>query len=404
VPLADNYLLDKRVKSIESLTTTEIRRVRVNELVGGMTASFSDDTEDDLSDVGRDLLSPVAFRVCGIIPWTSAWPGLSCSYQVAVWLTTFAACSYIIVHILGLVGNHGLVCSGVDLEAVCSHPSEPVSELPIALGAMVGLALLGRCGFSVRLASDLDLLKAYAFKQEFLVRWERRLLVDKGCVVAVWLLANASQCGPILVDGLQHASGTDLAHALAFTIVSTIMSGLVFCMLFACRALALMVDTFCSRIVDCSDLTMTVEEWNVLQAVLRKVSAAIEYCFIALQGVMLFTMPLILADFYLLGAGHSTLVKVLPSVFTMLAVLRMFALASIITDKCTRVPALINSLPFSPETAVYRQCIVDYIISSAAGFYVCDVRLNMGLALKFMYGWSVLAFGLITHLFSTTRG
>jgi len=188
---------------------------------------------------------------------------------------------------------------------------------------------------------------------------------------------------------------------LAFAVSSGVLLGLVFCMLYVCRALALMVDTFCSRVVDCPDLTTTLDEWNVLQAVLRKTSSAIECCFVALQVVMIFTMPLILADFYVLGASRNTVAKVLPSMCAFFAVLRMFTLAAMITDKCTRVPSLINSLSFGQGTDRDRQHTVDYIVSSGAGFYVCDVQLNMAMAFKFMYGWSVIGFGLITHLFAS---
>jgi len=391
------------------MTTAEVLRLRVHELTERIPADTGTSyvkagaaPEDDSNCAGSYPSIPIALRVCGIFPWTRAWPIASSSYQILVWLATLAACVWIIMHVaFAFVGTQGHVSP----DFVFTNPTywsnpRPMSQLPLAFGATFSLAVLSRLGCRDSLADDVVILQAYAFQQEFSAQWERRVRFDKWLIFFVWLLATAAQCSAAPSYGLEFPSLTRAAHTFAFAIASGILLWLVFFMLYVCRALALMVDTFCSRVVDSPDLPTTLDEWNVLQAVLRKTSAAIEHCFVILQLVMVFTMPLLLADLYMLGANHGTIAGLLPSICVLCGVLRTFTLAASITDKCTRVPALINTLSFGQGTDRDRQHTVDYIVSSAAGFYVCDVRLNMAMAFKFMYGWSVIAFGLMTNVFA----
>jgi len=81
-----------------------------------------------------------------------------------------------------------------------------------------------------------------------------------------------------------------------------------------------------------------------------------------------------------------------------LGVLYVVFVSATISEKCARVPALVNAISFGPGSEQARQQVVDYIVSSAAGFYVFGVRLNTAIVLKFAYGWAVIAVGLFTRL------
>merc|ERR1712107_374078 len=60
--------------------------------------------------------------------------------------------------------------------------------------------------------------------------------------------------------------------------------------------------------------------------------------------------------------------------------------AATVTEKCSRVPALLNSWRFGESEVDHgRQHLVQYITHSAAGFYVKGVRLNAYMALKLTY-------------------
>lgn len=97
----------------------------------------------------------------------------------------------------------------------------------------------------------------------------------------------------------------------------------------------------------------------------------------------------------ILGSYSATFRFQLPYVLVVCGVLRVFAAAAAVTDKCMRVPALINSLSFGPGTERERHHLVEYISHSAAGFYICDVRLTLGMVAKFLYVWSVICFGFV---------
>mmetsp|Transcript_7235 Transcript_7235/g.21881 ORF Transcript_7235/g.21881 Transcript_7235/m.21881 type:complete len:284 (-) Transcript_7235:164-1015(-) len=81
---------------------------------------------------------------------------------------------------------------------------------------------------------------------------------------------------------------------------------------------------------------------------------------------------------------------------------RMLFMAAAISDKCSRVPSLVNTLSFGKGTEGVQQHIVEHIVHSGVGFYICDVRVTTELVVKFMFKWTVLAFGISTALFANT--
>merc|ERR1712032_1152460 len=129
-------------------------------------------------------------------------------------------------------------------------------------------------------------------------------------------------------------------------------------------------------------------------AVLRKSCSAIEHCFFTLQTVALSALLLDIADIALARPGSDpgeVLPALLPGSIITLGLTRVFLCAAGVTDKCARVPALVNSLSFGNDLDHDRQYVVEYIIHSAAGFYVFEVRLTSAMVLKFCYLSCVLA-------------
>lgn len=51
-----------------------------------------------------------------------------------------------------------------------------------------------------------------------------------------------------------------------------------------------------------------------------------------------------------------------------------------------------------PKNTVLGQDTVNYITSSAAGFYVFGMRLTTGMIVKFLYVWCIIMVGLLTRL------
>jgi len=73
-----------------------------------------------------------------------------------------------------------------------------------------------------------------------------------------------------------------------------------------------------------------------------------------------------------------------------------------VSDKCARVPSLINACNFSADPLDEdRQYVVQYLLNSAAGFYVFEVRLTSEMILKCVYIVIAVAFALTTKVLSS---
>mmetsp|Transcript_90288 Transcript_90288/g.260170 ORF Transcript_90288/g.260170 Transcript_90288/m.260170 type:complete len:184 (-) Transcript_90288:291-842(-) len=178
------------------------------------------------------------------------------------------------------------------------------------------------------------------------------------------------------------------------------LSGAILCLSFGmvciCRSLNTLLDTFCCDVVEHMPVSEVPNEWNVTQAVVRKSSNAIEHGLVGLWTVVGVSLPLTLVEAAALEKG--SLLSALPACIVACGVLCAIVMAAAISEKCARIPALINAVSFGPDTERARQHVVDYIVSSAAGFYVLGARLNMAIVLKFLYMWSVVAIGVGTRV------
>ena len=72
--------------------------------------------------------------------------------------------------------------------------------------------------------------------------------------------------------------------------------------------------------------------------------------------------------------------------------------AAAVSDKCARVPSLINSLSFGDGAELERKHVVEYIFHSAAGFYVFNVQLTTSTAMKLVYLTGVVVFAIATKV------
>lgn len=220
-------------------------------------------------------------------------------------------------------------------------------------------------------------------------------------LVMIWFAAltlRVLEQAALSPDDLQ-VSRSNL-HILSFALVGGVLVSLALTMLFVCHTLAIMVDNFCIHVNEIrtrgGNLTKAVEEWNVLQAVLRKASRSIEYCFFALQTTAFFSVLLAFID---VAQGSEFLV--VPGGLLLLGLTRIFYSAAAITDKCAHVPSLINSLHFGEDVDFQRQYVVQYIIQSDAGFRVLGVPMNSAVTLKLAYFCVIAAFGLMHRVLSS---
>lgn len=406
--------------STKGLTTEEILHVRVAELTGEITPKRAFGGRGTARVVGCDsegsdrseespFSVPLVFKLSGILPWPRS-SRITCTlqYSRAVFLLATLA---LVETLLQVVTAHK---EGIWSISPSCEPAEPgfacwaqrglLSEGPLAACGLVGMVLLGTLRGSEGLSGTIDVLQSYAYQQDLDEQWNSRVRRDAWLIFTIWFVGNlvtivgtcqdAGWCKPSLMGYL---------HIASYAVTSSVLTSLTFCMVYVSRALTVMVDLFCCRVVDRPDISDVVNDWNILQALLRKASITIELCFVALQAGAAFALPLLIADFWTLGSQAQAVPALIPGGILSLGVLRMFFLAASITDKCLRIPSLINSLSFGPGTARVKQHTVEYIVNSAAGFYVCDIRFTTATAFHFVYGWSVVAFAIGTKVLSLSH-
>merc|ERR1712226_1334463 len=122
---------------------------------------------------------------------------------------------------------------------------------------------------------------------------------------------------------------------------------LVYCQVHVFAGLEIAIDSYCMRFTCEGNLTQSMNEWNLLQAILRRSSRTLEACFMvvatsALGAVMLNGREVWSAEPESISFIDACLWFgwVLPSAGLLVY---MVLRAAVITEKCSRVPSLANS-------------------------------------------------------------
>jgi len=197
-------------------------------------------------------------------------------------------------------------------------------------------------------------------------------------------------------------------HLVIYAYLQGLFGALMYCQLHISCALEIAVDMYCVRFFDDRYLPSGIMEWNVLQAMLRRSARTVEMCFLALNTAVLGL--LMLTGVQVVDSGLEVVLDprepggqiaalwcawVLPPVG--LVFFTVFSAAAV-TEKCNRVPSLVNSWHFGEsEPDRDRPYIVQHIAQSAAGFYVKGVRLSTVVPMKLTYLFGLLAFTLLSR-------
>merc|ERR1712032_15302 len=222
-----------------------------------------------------------------------------------------------------------------------------------------------------------------------------------------------SACGTVDTSG--GFGPTSVFQLLSFAHVSLTFVALLFCQLHILRGLELMVDSFCFRVFTNSTLPQCVADWNILQAILRHSAHVLETSFLCLQTSALTSLIFAAVEVWVDSevpaknvagsdmcrapwaawlAGH------LPYMLLAVVSLVLFFKAAAVTEKCMRVPSLMNSVPSCTSDPIdhQRQYVVHYILNSEAGFYIKGMRLTTFMALKLSYLIGVGIIGLLVQI------
>mmetsp|Transcript_115229 Transcript_115229/g.225989 ORF Transcript_115229/g.225989 Transcript_115229/m.225989 type:complete len:319 (-) Transcript_115229:103-1059(-) len=314
-----------------------------------------------------------------MLPWRCGWlPCLPLLHMVLV---------RVVIAVLALAYVAVSIAPGAMFGGMRFHRCS-LNELTIPVGAVCGLASFS-LGKQVRgVIETFEVLGRVAQERGF-GEWHSHHTRLPGAVYSLLWLSS------VIAYGL-HRPPTEIQEVIAvflFAIFSGAILLLSFGMACVCRTLNKIIDQFCCDVVEDMLVFEIADLWNMTAAVFRMASNSIELCLFALCLIMACVLPLIVLDVVDLEAG---VFGSLPAFIVACGVLYLIVMAAAISEKCTRVPALINAISFGPGTSRERQHVVDYINSSAAGFYVFGVRLSTGMVMKFAYGWCVVAVGLIT--------
>lgn len=326
--------------------------------------------------------SPWLLKVCGVLLWGR--PGcLPHIYRVIVLFLSAVALGFCIEKVV------------YDDMAGVSLRFDAIFDLAIAAGSFTGL-LVTRTIHDLQVLGNQSMLLAYARRQDVVDQWALVSMQQTIALIAVWVATVLIRASAILED-LNSMSWRDQALLGSQLVSSATFVCLVYCILHICSGMALLVDAYCYCVADARDINAAVYEWNMLQAVMRKASSAVEAGFLVLQTTALTAVLTTMAGFV-----QQTLRGwwVMVVVLLVLCDVRLFFRAAQITEKCSRVPPLINSLNFKQQGEVDpdRHYLVEYVTYSAAGFYVGEVRLTTSNALKLAYISGIMAFGVLTKV------
>jgi len=139
-----------------------------------------------------------------------------------------------------------------------------------------------------------------------------------------------------------------------------------------------------------------VPQWNSIQAILRKFAAAVHSSLSVLQiTVFLLSMSFALTFYQSYQGALVKVYRILPAALVVFGMMRIFFKAAEVTDRCIRVPSLINAVVVGPDLDKERQYLVQYILQSAAGFYMFHVRVTSQMTVKITYVAAVVICALL---------
>lgn len=396
------------------MTSEQVLQARIQELAQEAAAQPIDQQQSEAceessksSAVMTPYSTPYPLVLFGVLGYnTASHPWGSMAYQ---WFARLVIAMFVFVFFLPSLRSvvpeswhdETFLPDCDDVGKMCWTQEGFVSQVPLPLGAFLVLAAFTFKRQQRLLEETLALLHGVSVERGFRDWCTRQARADKAVFLCIWwsIVLTSWMCA--YFTG-KHSAERDNRRVVLYvsmiSLFSAVILGLAYSMVVICRYLTVMIDTFCCDIVGKRQLQDVSYVWNLTQAVLRKASVSIEMCLLTLCIIVAITVPLLLFDVGVLGSRQAPIPTVLPGLFVTCGVLYVLLLAAMITEKCSRVPSLINAVDFGPGTERARQHTVDYVTGSAAGFYVFGMRLTTAMAVKLMYVWCIVAVSLLAKL------
>lgn len=394
-------------RSDQRVTSGQLLRARISELAmqahqishtRRSASSISDATVTRSFDWPPSSTLPTCLLVSGLIPWSGERWCCSSLYQWAVRTVGGLAT---VVAFLPSIGSLNLDCKIHDTNC---WQRDGFSRVSLPVGAVLVLVPFVLKRRQEQLHEAFLLLSGLKLRRQFQESLAGQLNRDAIVFALLWLsvigVTIVGDCMTHVERGDVHIVTRTTVHSIVYAMLSGVTLSLCYAMVFVCRSLSTLIDVFCCDVVGQSDLDDLSHVWNLTQAVVRKASDSVEAAFLVLCIVVMIVVPLLVIDIAFLGLRSSQLLLVLPGWLVACGVAYMLLLAAGISEKCTRVPSLVNAIFCGKAMDVGRQRAVDYITSSAAGFYILDMRLTAAVVVKLMYVCCVVVVGMLTRLAS----
>mmetsp|Transcript_89706 Transcript_89706/g.249182 ORF Transcript_89706/g.249182 Transcript_89706/m.249182 type:complete len:847 (+) Transcript_89706:87-2627(+) len=377
----------------------------------------------------RMVTSPLLLRACGVLPWDWDAPAkeqgsqqsrgsagspqgpeqpgagagarpcrqrlrLYCAasalYRRALLVLALAALGLCVQQLVAHVRLH----AGGELTALAAD--FPLQDCVAAFGGMLGLMSLRHLAQKGLLGRADALLLRFAQRERIQAKWSSVSLQQSVSVVILWAVAVAARAAAVAKqEGSIAALGANrqTLDVGVFAFCSGLFTALAYCVLHVASGLVLMVDAFAAQLT--GDFSDGVHAWNVLQAVIRQVCRAVERGFLVLLTTTFVLVLLVVVDLSAQGK-RSEYSKQLIVLALMAMVVRLCFKAAEVTEKCARMPSLVNGVSFDGrEVDPCRHYLVEYIAYSATGFYVKEVRLTTATILKAAYVGGLAIFSLL---------
>jgi len=276
----------------------------------------------------------------------------------------------------------------------------------------------------LRLVSDLigpssTLLVHHAGTHGFLKDWVADGLRCFKIVSGTWICVSSIGLSVYLAAG-----GVEVFSPIAMLYQVGLFLAIMHCLNQLLAFLDFMVDGYCEQCFEGLQCNHAVFLWNVIQSLLRHVAKTMDNCLVCLQISLMLALILLFTCIIeiMMQLPNKSLIQLVsetkeeqtfPS--AILACLSTFVLiigsmvifikAAAVTERCSRVPALVNSMVEEPEEQmnIERQYLVAYITSSDAGFYIKGVRLSAAMIVKMCYICGAIISTLVTTAISISR-
>lgn len=309
-------------------------------------------------------------RFCGMVPWCAGQGWASMAYQWLVWLLAVAITGRLAREAVRLV-----LCSEEVSQEEGGKTLSTILDTIMSLGAVLSLLASGALWHSTALQNVSEVTSKYTKKAGLLREAVKSCIGDVCCAFLA--------AGAILAFHALSGDGQPLIHG-ALSFIALLHIGIAVYTMQVCRYLISAVDAFCDNLIESPDLAEAIHNWNLFQAVCRTSCCGVQ-AFFAVQQATATAVALLGIFGARQGLGLASAHNLLPSLVLVLAIIRTSLGAAAVSDKCARVPMLVNSLSFGRDWDCDRMYMVEYIVHSRAGFYVFDVRLTLASVVRAFY-------------------